>query len=197
LAKLKQEPARKDQAVREADALLNNPVTIPKGWGNWVFYYACSEDASPLDALTEKEHQCPRCKKVYKNERVVAAYRTLLHDRANAAALQLGWAYAFTGDDRDAREIRRILLKYADDYPAYPARKDRWDRTGFFAQLGGRRYSQSLDEAVGIIRMAKAYDLMHSAQVWNDKDRQHVEKNFLRATADTLLYARVRAPSVP
>jgi hypothetical protein len=126
---------------------------------------------------------------VYKDERTVAAYRTLLHDRANDAALQLGWAYAFTGDERYAREVRRILLKYADDYPSYPARKDRWDRTGFFARLGGRRYSQSLDEAVGIIKMAKAYDLTRPAPVWNDKDRQHVEKNFFRLTAETLLYA--------
>jgi hypothetical protein len=189
LDKLKQSAVRKDQAVREADTLLRNPVRIPDGWGNWVFYYACPDDASPLEALNEKEHQCPRCKKVHKDERTVAAYRTLLHDHANAAALQLGWAYALTGDERYAKEVRRILLKYADDYPGYPARKDRWDRTGFFAQLGGRRYSQSLDEAVGIIKMAKAYDLTRSAPVWNEKDRQHVEKNFFRPTADTLLYA--------
>ena len=189
LAKLKQIPGRKDQTVRETQALLNNPVTIPGGWGNWVFYYACPDDARPLDAPSEQEHQCPHCKKVYKDERIVAAYRTLLHDNANAAALQLGWAHALTGDERYAREVRRILLKYADDYASYPARKDRWDRTGFFAQLGGRRYSQSLDEAVGIIKMAKAYDLTRSSPVWTDKERQHVEMDFFRPTADTLLYA--------
>lgn len=189
LARLRESVSRKDQAVRAADALLKRPIAIPNGWGNWVFYYACPDDASHLHALSDVEHQCPRCKKVHKDERIVAAYRTLLHDQANVAALQLGWAYAFTDDERYAKEVRRILVKLADDYPGYPARKDRWDRTGFFAQLGGRRYSQSLDEAVGIIKLAKAYDLTRSAAVWNDKDREHVEKNFFRLTADTLLYA--------
>src|SRR3984957_14272173 len=46
LARLKQEPARKVQAVREAEALLKDPVTVSEGWGNWVFYYACPDDAS-------------------------------------------------------------------------------------------------------------------------------------------------------
>ena len=55
--------------------------------------------------------------------------------------------------------MQTILLKLADDYPNYPRRHDRWGRTGFWARLGGRRYSQSLDEAVGIIKLAKAYDL--------------------------------------
>lgn len=189
LAKLKQSPARRDEAVRQAEALLKKPIPIPDGWGNWVFYYACPDDGTTLHALSEAEHQCPRCKKVLKDERTVAAYRTLLHDQANVAALQLGWAHALTGEERYAREVRRILLRYADDYAKYPARKDRWDRIGFFAQLGGRRYSQSLDEAVGVIKLAKAYDLARSAAVWSDRDREHVEKNFFRPTAETLLYA--------
>jgi len=189
LARLKDSATRKDQVIREAEDPLKNPVRIPEGWGNWAFYYACPDDGSHLTALSEKEHQCPRCKKVHTDERTVAAYRTLLHDRANVAALQLAWAFAFTGEPQYAAAVQRILLKYADDYPGYPARKDRWGRTGFLAQLGGRRYAQSLDEAVGVIQLAKAYDLTRSASVWNDRQRQHVEKQFFRLTAETLLYA--------
>lgn len=189
LARLKESATRRDQAIRDAKPLLDNPVKVPAGWGNWVFYYACPDDGSPLTALSEKEHQCPRCKKVHTDERTVAAYRTLLHDQANSAALQLAWAFAVTGEQPYAAGVQRILLKLADDYPGYPGRKDRWGRTGFLAQLGGRRYSQSLDEAVGVIKLAKAYDLTRSAPVWNDQQRQHVEKDFLRLTADTLLYA--------
>src|SRR4051812_45741046 len=82
LAKLKASAPRKAQALEEAAEPLRNPVPIPRGWGDWVFYYACPDDGSHLTALNEKDHRCPRCKKVLSDERTVAAYRTLLHDRA-------------------------------------------------------------------------------------------------------------------
>lgn len=183
--------ALRDRTVRDAEALLEKPVSIPDGWGNWVFYYACPDDGSTLQALNAKDHQCPRCRKICSDERTVQAYRTLMHDRANAAALQLGWAHAYTGEDRYAREVQRILLKYADDYAGYPQRRDRWGYNGLLARLGGRRYSQSLDEAVGIIALAKAYDLTRSATVWDERQSKHVEEDFFRATASTLLWSNL------
>src|SRR5262245_42012765 len=56
-------PKLRDEAVRGAEADLKNPTKIPEGWGNWVFYYACPDDGTSLTALSETEHQCPRCKK--------------------------------------------------------------------------------------------------------------------------------------
>lgn len=191
LAKVKASPdfaKVRDAAVRAGETLLQKPLTIPEGWGNWSFYYACPDDGSDLRAVNSHEHVCPHCKKTYSDERTVAAYRTLLHDRVNVAALQLAWAYAYSGDERFAREVQRFLLKYADDYRSYPVRRDRWGRNGVFALLGGRRYSQSLDEAVGIIKLAKAYDLTRTSAVWSDGQRKHVEDDFFRATAQTLLY---------
>src|SRR4051794_6893420 len=64
LAELKKSPdfaRQRDEAVRGAEALLAKPLTIPHGWGNWVFYYACPDDGTSLVALSETEHQCPRC----------------------------------------------------------------------------------------------------------------------------------------
>lgn len=183
--------ALRKQAIQAADAALKEPIPLPDGWGNWVFYYACPADGSSLTALNPREHQCPRCRKVYSDERTQQSYGTLLHDRANATALQLAWAYAYTGDDRYSREVRRILVKYADDYARYPKRRDRWGNEGLFARLGGRRYSQSLDEAVGIIQLAKAYDLTRTSAAWDDAQRKHVEQDFFRATADTLLWSNL------
>ncbi len=179
---------KKREAARMlGDSLLVKPIAVPHGAGDWSFYYACPADASHLHALSDGEHQCPRCKMIYKDERTVASYRTLQHDRVNHAALNLAWAYRYTGDEKYAAEVRRILLKYADDYAGYPVRRDRWGRTGFFAFLGGRRYSQSLDEAVGIIKLAKAYDLIHASTSWTEAERWHVESDFFRETAKTLL----------
>lgn len=180
--------SQRDAAVRSAESLLEQPPVVPTGAGDWTFYYACPDDASTLTPLTLDEHRCPKCGKVFSDERTVAAYRTRLHDRANDAALRAAWAFAYSDDGRFAAEARRILLRCADDYASYPKRRDRWGRTGIFAPLGGRRYAQSLDEAVGIIRLAKAYDLTRGAGCWTDADRQHVEHDLFQATADTLLW---------
>ena len=120
-------------------------------------------------------------------ERTIAAYRCQMHHDLEHAALQFGWAYAYTDNDQYAAAARRILMHLADAYAEYPSRRDRWGRRGWLAPLGGRRYVQSLDEAVGVIRLAKAYDLTRRSPVWQRDERTHVEDDFFRATAATLL----------
>ncbi len=174
-------------ATRAAEPLLKSPVVLPTDFGSWIFYYACEKDGATLRPLSATEHECPRCQAKYNDERTVAAYRCQLHHNLEHAALKLGWAYAYTQDARYAAAARRILLHLADAYPKYPLRQDRWGRQGVLALLGGRRYVQSLDEAVGVIRLAKAYDLTRQSDVWSASDHKHVQEDFFRATAQTLL----------
>lgn len=178
----------RQQKAKEADALLARPVIVPDQAGQWMFYYACPTHGTTLVAFKPPEqHQCPACKKIYSDERTVGAYRGILHMAAERAAQTLGEAYAYTGDERYVAEVKRILLKYADNYHTYPGRRDRWGRPGWFAPLGGRRYDQSLDEAVGAVRLAKAYDLTRNSPAWSGKEQTHVEQDFFRPTAETLL----------
>lgn len=179
--------AKRAAAIQAADVLVSRPTALPQGSGSWIFYYACPDDGSTLQMLSLVEHECPVCKRKYIDERIVAAYRCQMHYDLERDSLQLAWAYAYTGDEKYAAPVRRILLHLADAYAGYPARLDRWGRSGLLAPLGGRRYVQSLDEAVGVISLAKAYDLTRRAAVWNDDDRKHVEVDFFRATATTLL----------
>lgn len=179
--------AVREAAVKAAQPLLGDAVILPEGFGSWIFYYSCPDDGGYLTKITPTEHECPTCKKRYTDERTVAAYRCRLHYDLEAAAEQLAWAYAYTGEDQYATAVRRILLHLADAYDKYPARQDRWGRTGLFAPLGGRRYVQSLDEGVGAIRLAKAYDLTRMSPVWSATDQKHVEEDFFRLTAKTLL----------
>ena len=179
--------AKRAAAVKAADGLVTRPIPVPKGHGSWIFYYACPDDGATLRMLSLDEHECPKCKRKYVDKRTVAAYRCQMHYDLERAALKLGWAYAYTDDDKYATQVRRILLHLADAYADYPPRLDRWGRRGWLAPLGGRRYVQSLDEAVGVIRLAKAYDLTRRSAVWKDDDRKHVEDDFFRATAATLL----------
>jgi hypothetical protein len=180
-------PAQRDAAIAAAKPLLENPLPFPDGYGGWVFDYACPDDGTPLRAITPKEHECPKCKKRYSGEREVVAYRGRMHHNLDSASYDLAWAYALGGNEKFAEEVKRILLKLADDYATYPGRRDRWGHTGWLAPLGGRRYVQSLDEAVGAIELAKAYDLTNQAGSWSDAERKHVEVDFFRATADSLL----------
>lgn len=181
-------PALRDARIRDADTLLAKPCVIPDKEAQWIFYYACPDDGTALSpSKPPEEHQCPKCKKVLSDERTVAAYRCTLHYAAETAALTLGEAYAYTGEEKYAVEVKRILVRLADLYGTYPGRHDRWGHSGWFAPLGGRRYAQSLDEAVGAVKLTKAYDLTRDAKAWSDTDRAHVEKDFFRATADTLL----------
>ncbi len=180
-------PALRAAAIQAGDALLKNPVTLPDGYGSWIFYYACPDDGATLHALSPTEHQCPVCKKIYSDERTIAAYRCTLHYAAENAAQALGWAYLYSGDEKYVAETKRILLKLAHDYPNYPQRQDRWGHTGIFAPLGGRRYVQSLDEAVGIIKLAKAYDLTRTSKSWTPAEKKQVETDLFGLTAQTLL----------
>jgi hypothetical protein len=178
---------RREAAIQAGEALLKNPVTLPNGYGEWIFYYACPDDGATLKTLDATHHQCPVCKKIYSDERTNKAYQTKLHYAAEDAAQALGWAFLFSGDDRFAAEAKRILVGLARQYPTYPPRHDRWGNTGAAAQWGGRRYVQSLDEAVGIIKLAKGYDLSRTSAVWSKADTTLVERDLFGLTAQTLL----------
>jgi hypothetical protein len=178
---------RKSAAIKAAEDLLSKPVELPNGYGSWIFYYANPENGRKLVPISLLEHEDPTTGKIFTDSRTVAAYRTVLHYAAEAASRQLGWAYLYTGDDRYAAEVKRILIKFAQDYSTYPGRIDRWGMRGPFARLGGRRYVQSLDEATGVIELAKAYDLTRTSPVYTEEDRSKIESDFFRATAQTLL----------
>jgi hypothetical protein len=178
---------RKEHAVRRAEKYVEDPPPIPEGFGSWIFYYACKDDGKRLKPLSRARHKCPKCGRVYTDERTIAAYRCVMHNRLERSALSLGWAYALAEEDRFAAGVQRILLALASDYDTYPGRIDRWGNRGMLAPWGGRRYVQSLDEATGVIKLAKAYDLTRTADIWSDRDHRHVQKNFFRATARTLL----------
>lgn len=177
----------RQKIVDSANVLMKNPATLPDGYANWVFYYACPEDAVRLKPISLTQHRCPKCGTVYSDERTVTASRALLHYAAEKAANTLGWAYAYTGDEKYVEGVKRILLKLAHDYPTYPQRLDRWGHVGIFAPLGGRRFVQSLDEATGIISLAEAYDLTFHSPSWSPEEKATVEKNLFKLTANTLL----------
>ncbi len=167
-----------ESLIARAGPLAGKALDVPQHAAQWIFYYACPDDSTRLRPETEDRHVCPRCGKVYSDERTTAAHRHILHDQLNDQCLLLAQAYALTGDERYAVPVHGALLELARLYPGWP-RHDRWGRTGLLAVVGGRRYSQHLDEAVSVIRLARAYDLTADAAVYRDADRAVIEQDLL------------------
>jgi hypothetical protein len=164
--------------LAKADALAARGLTVPTGEGDWIFYYACPKDGARLRPETPERHACPTCRAVYTDKRTVAAYKTLLNEGVNADCLILAQAYATTGDAKYARPVRAALLALAADYPTL-THHDRWGRRGMTAVVGGWRYAQLLDEAVSLIALSKAYDLVADAPCFTADDRKTVETAYL------------------
>lgn len=181
-------PRIRAAAVAAADPLVEKPIPLPDGPGSWIFYYANPTNGNQLTPVSPLEHRDAKTGQVFTDARTVAAYRGIMHSNLEAATVTLGWAYAYTGDEKYAAASLRIFRKLADDYATYPRRHDRWGRTGFLAPLGGRRMVQSLDEAFGMTRLAKGYDLVRNSATFTAADRRHIEDDFFRPTADTLLW---------
>lgn len=170
--------------IRAAEKLVAHPIQIPEEGGQWIFYYACPKDNCSL-IYKNGQHVCPHCGKVYDSKRVRLAYVTILHNRVNHAALKLAKAWYVTRRDDFAHETYRILLRYAELEPGWK-RHDRWGRKGIFAVIGGKRYCQSLSDAVGIIPLARAYDLVYDWPGVTQEMRKKVEKDLFADTVHSL-----------
>ena len=176
--------ARWAGVIASAEKMVAEPAEVPKEGGQWIFYYACPADNVSLK-LKDGKHVCPKCGKAYDDERTRLAYVTSRHYALDNAVLTLGQAWHVSRREEFAREAFRILTRYAELYPGWE-RHDRWGRTGLLAVIGGKRYCQSLDEAVGIIKVAKAWDLLGTWAGATAAARERIERDFLRGTVETI-----------
>jgi hypothetical protein len=105
-------------------------------------------------------------------------------DSLSEAAVTLALAYRLTGKPAYATEAAEILTKYAVQYLKYPIH----DNDGRLSSgpRGARVYSQELDEAIWLIKMAWAYDLVRDSAALNAESRAAIETRLLRASAQTV-----------
>ena len=115
-------------------------------------------------------YKCPKCGKLYAGEKYEGALRRVVHGWLAQAALDLALVSVIEHKPDYAAKSAEILLKYADAYPG--------PHTSTTA--GGMIY-QSLDEAMWIIPLAQAYDLVYGQL--QASDRAKIEK-FLRTAAE-------------
>lgn len=158
-------------------------VTHPDRGGGWYHWYACPKDGGRLQTVSPTEHRCSRCGKVYTGEPYDTVAIMGQHNDLAARCRNLGLAYVLTSDAEFAKTVRDILVGYADHYSSYELHDIHGPSERSSA---GRVGPQTLDESCWLIPIAQGYDLIHESDLLSDADRQHIEKNLLRAAAATI-----------
>ncbi len=168
--------------LAQGDELLKKDLYVPEKEGQWIFYYNCTNDNTRLKAETPEKHVCPTCKTVYTDERTLAAYRAFQNYMLEHDCEHLADAYYVSRDEKYARHLRKALLEIARIYPTLQ-RHDKEGRTGDQSHTGGRRFAQSLDDAIDALTLARAYDAVAGASCFTDEDRKQIEDGFLKPCA--------------
>jgi len=157
---------------------------VPPEGGQWSQHYICKVHGVSLQFHPPDKHVCPVDGQVYSGwpyDQVIYGRR---HSESAAAARDNGLAWQFTRRPEFARAAARILLAYADVYLSYPLKdvNNRPDTSG-----AARVTAQTLDEAVWLITMAWAYDLISDSDALNQAERRHVEQDLLRPAASLIM----------
>jgi len=155
-----------DDMLAEADRWVGRPVDPPTTGGGWPHNYVCPKDAGRLEFREDSPHRhwCPRCKTFYEGEKLDAVWINSRHMNFAVAAEICGLAYRLGGRTDCADWSRRVLLWYAEKYESFPINGEWAGR--------GRVTCQSLDEAVWLIHMADAFDLI--ADHLSDADQETI-----------------------
>ena len=164
-----------------ADKWLRRKVEIPASTGRHSASYVCPDCQEPLETQSATEHKCPKCSKVYSGLPYDARLYGGQHDEHAARARSLGLATLFFDNKAYARKALRILLAYADAYDGFPL----CDIRGGQSVSGARVHDQTLNEAIWLIDIAWAYDLVLGAGVGTPEERAKVE-GLLRKSAATV-----------
>lgn len=150
--------------------------------GGWGGDYICPEHGARLE-YSPAHNICPVCKKDFHGwpyDYYIFAWR---HGDNSASARDLGLAYLLTGNGVYAAKAKKILLAYAEIYPALSigSHKD-WPKPG--GRSGGRVTSQTLNESDWVIEMAFAYDLIR--ETLTPAERTLIERDVLRSASDVI-----------
>lgn len=158
-----------------ADRWAAADITIPeRGGHSHLFFCDCGTQlALPPDMQPKSQYSCPACGKTFSGEKFDAAVRCFRHHQIAHATLNLALAYAIDRDRKYSDKAAEILRKYAEAYPGPHT-----------DHLTGGILLQSLNEAMWIIPLAQAYDLIHDSGSLSDADKRLIEDKLFRPAAE-------------
>jgi hypothetical protein len=164
-----------------ADLWVDREINLPERTGHFHRFF-CTDGVKleipdeKTQKFTSREYKRPACGKIYTGEPYEGGRRWLENRWRYFACRDLALAYVVNGDKRYAKKAAEILIKYAD---AYPGRHT--------THLEGGICYQSLCEAVMMIPLAQAYDLICDSGVLSDEDKKRIEYDFFWESAEGLV----------
>ncbi len=166
--------ARLRQEAREFLALR---MDLPDQQAGFYHDYFCPRHGVELrfDPDRPRAHCCPRDGEVFSGQPYDAAWRWFVNNRLSAQAFKLALLWHVDQDQTCCQRVEEILLGYARRYAAYEPSRDPRPRAR------GRATFQSLDEAVWLIPLVRAYDLVRGDLDANAQEE--VEEKLLRPAA--------------
>jgi hypothetical protein len=165
-----------DRLIVEADEQASGPLFIPDDGGTWTNGYRCPDHGVFLEMVTLHQHRCPVDQKIWTGQEFDSALATFLHFEASHQAWTQALAFTLSGDPSYAGRVRDILLGYSQKYPGYPLH----DESGKYYARGGKAFGQTLDEAIWLINLVRAYDLLRGSGMLSLVESQQIEENVFR-----------------
>jgi hypothetical protein len=170
----------------EADTWLRDPLSVPEGSTAYGHDYVDPRHGTRLvyDPKRPHEHRSPIDDTFFSGEPYDGVWRSITHDRISKAAQTLALVYALTREAEYGEAAAAILCDYADLYPRMEVK----GRGGSVEQFvgKGRIHVQALDEAVWILPLARAYDLIRDHSLLTPDQETQIETNLFRTAADLL-----------
>ncbi|WP_082596036.1 S-layer homology domain-containing protein [Paenibacillus sp. Soil750] len=159
----------------KADSWLNKTVYYPSKPAGESGKFVCGDTPLVFNYDKPHEHLCPTDNQIYTGSDVDAGWRFTAHTVNIEAVRNLALTYALSGEAKYAQKAKEMLLNYAELYPSYAMQA-----------LNGRLYYQSLDEAVQMIELVQAYDLIEPSGLLSAAEKYNVEQNLFAPSAKTL-----------
>lgn len=134
---------------------MEQGLAVPDEPGGHYHHYFCPEHGSELefDPRSPGAHRCPVDGALFHGAPYDAAWRWFVNNRLSQGALRLAVLWQLEGDPHLAARVTDILTGYAERYAGYRAVPRPHPNTGIATH-------QTLDEAVWILPLAWAFDLV-------------------------------------
>ncbi|MCY3762286.1 MAG: hypothetical protein OXH50_13630, partial [Gemmatimonadetes bacterium] len=165
---------------RRTDDFLAGNLAVPERSAGFYHDYFCPEHAVELtfDPASPTAHRCPSDSRLFSGEPFDSAWLWFVNNRLSTMALSLALRWRIDGEPGHLLRAGEILTGYASRYGSYRPLKPR--------EFGnGKATFQSLDEAVWLIPLARAYDLVRDGL--SESERGEIEERLLIPAAEHIL----------
>ncbi len=102
-----------------------------------------------------------------------------VHNSLGLDIANLGTVYQISGEEKYGEYAKKLLIAYAEAYPNYGIGA----RPGFNHDPS-KVFDQRLSDATWLIQVARGYDLVHDLPSISSEEREKIEKDLLRASAE-------------